>query len=350
MSASHVVIDTFLHAAETLLWQRKLKEAVDAFNTAERSGADTDRCSSGRWMAHTLAGEYAAAWRESDVIREHGGPDPHRFWQGEDIHGKRVILRCLHGLGDAVQMLRYLPMLRARCLYLVIEVPPRLVALAHGFAGADEVITWGEAAPAVAPAWDVQIEVMELPYFFRTVVADLPLATSYVQLPAAAVNHVSQAIGVPSKPRVGIVWSASEWDRTRCLPMSCVMQIVQTTGIEFWNLQGGGKHDEASGDPALKGVHDAAIIGPGVVTLAAVIAQLDLVITVDTLAAHLAGALAKPAWILLQHAADWRWMHASDDSPWYPTLSLFRQPTQDDWSGLTTRVCGALITWRGEIT
>lgn len=349
MSAAELVIQAALQSAETLLWHRKLPQALAAFDEAERLGAEVDRCSSGRWMAQMLAGDFAAAWRESDAIRKRGKPDPHRFWQGEDVICKRVILRCLHGLGDATQMLRYLPMLRARCAYLIVEVPPRLVSLARCIAGADEVFTWGEAAPAVAPAWDVQMEVMELPYFFRTNLSDLPLATAYLHLPATEIDRVSQAMGVRSKPRVGVVWSASEWDPTRSLPMDCVQQIAQAAGIEFWNLQGGTKHDDMLAESALCGVHDAAVIGPGVVTLAAVIAQLDLVITVDTLAAHLAGALGKPAWILLQHAADWRWMHARDDSPWYPSLRLWRQTTQDDWHGLTAQVCEGLASWRREI-
>ena len=93
-------------------------------------------------------------------------------------------------------------------------------------------------------------------------------------------------------------------------------------------------------------MHDAARLGDGLLTLAAVIEQLDLVITVDTLAAHLAGALGRPAWVLLQHAADWRWMHARGDSPWYPTLRLWRQQRPGDWQGMVDQVCTALQTWK----
>ena len=186
---------------------------------------------------------------------------------------------------------------------------------------------------------------MELPYLFRTVESDLPLAARYIHLPAAVLQRVSSAMGASLKPRVGIVWSASEWDVTRCLPMECIARMTSQDGIEFWNLQGGAKHAASLREPALAGVRDAATLGDGVLTLAAVIEQMDLVITVDTLAAHLAGALGKPAWLLLQHAADWRWMHARADSPWYATLRLWRQPAPGDWHGMVEQVRLHLEEW-----
>ena len=338
--------ETLLQHAETLLQNREVAAALEGFVRAEADGADPDRCGSGRWMGHMLLGYFASAWCESDAMRARGGLDPHRFWQGESLAGKRVIVRCLHGLGDAVQMLRYLPLLRNRCGQVIVEVPPRLLELAPCFAGVQEVITRGDAAPAHPPAWDVQVEVMELPYLFRTVASDLPLATCYVHLPVDVQQRVSSGMGTSLKPRVGIVWSASEWDVTRCLPMECVARLTAVDGIEFWNLQGGAKHDNALGEPALACVSDAASLGDGVLTLAAVIEQLDLVITVDTLAAHLAGALGRPAWVLLQHAADWRWMHARADSPWYPSLRLWRQPAPGDWRGMVEKVCLYVEEWK----
>ena len=346
--ASSAVLEagSLLQLAEDLLQAREIASAIIAFDDAEARGADRDRCSAGRWTAHMLAGDLASGWRQSDAIRGRGAHDPHRFWQGEDIAGKRVIVRCLHGLGDAVQMLRYLPLLRERCAHVVVEVPPRVLDLAPCFAGADEVITWGADAPEHPPDWQVQVEVMELPYLFRTSAGDLPVATDYLAIPGELRRRVSLAMGPAVRPRVGIVWSASEWDATRCLPMDCLARLTAVDGIEFWNLQGGMKHDEAVHEHALAGVRDAAVLGDGVLTLAAAIAQMDLVITVDTLAAHLAGALGRQAWVLLQHAADWRWMHARNDSPWYPTLRLWRQPAPGDWSGMVQHVCPALNAWK----
>ena len=166
-----------------MLAARNLDAAMDRFQHAEAAGAEPDRCAAGRWMVHMLQGKFESAWRESDLIRGRGGPDPHRFWQGESLEDKRVMLRSLHGFGDAVQFLRYVPQLRAVARSVVVEVNPRFVALARCFEGIDKVTTWGDAAPAESHEWDVQIEVMELPYVFRTQLCELPLHDRYLKLP-----------------------------------------------------------------------------------------------------------------------------------------------------------------------
>ena len=335
---------TDVERAEHLLEERDLPGAVEAFHAAASSRHEVDRCAGGLWMTYMLLGDFAAAWRQSDRLRERGAPDPHRFWKGESIDGKRLMLRCLHGFGDAVQMLRYLPMLQQRCASVTLEVPPRLLALAPCFTDAGNVITWGEAAPAEQPAWDVQVEIMELPYLLRTVCADLPIATRYLSVPPAAQRAVAPLMSGTHK-RVGVVWSTGEWNRTRVIPFECIQALVKDTGIEFWNLQGGAEHDEWNA-LAGKNLRDGAEVGDGIVTLAALIQQMDLVITADTLAAHLAGALGKPAWVVLQYAADWRWMHARASSPWYPSLRLFRQPRAGDWGTPMAQVQAALSHWK----
>src|ERR1700712_5534699 len=115
-----------LSDAEEALQARRLGEALQLFDKAQVSGIDPDRCGSGRWLIYMLNGDFGSAWSESDLIRSRGGYDPHRFWQGEAIQGKKVILRCLHGFGDTVQFLRYVPRLQAMAAKRIIEVPPRL--------------------------------------------------------------------------------------------------------------------------------------------------------------------------------------------------------------------------------
>jgi hypothetical protein len=142
---------------------------------------------------------------------------------------------------------------------------------------------------------------------------------------------------------VGIVWSSGEWDRSRSIPFSSFLSLLTADPeIEFWSLQGGSASSDAKALFDTGKMRDSAICGDGILPLASVIANLDLVITVDTLAAHLAGALAKPAWVLLQHVADWRWMLSTDRSPWYSSLRLFRQPVQGDWNGLLEIVSAEL--------
>lgn len=320
-----------LEQANKLLAERKLSAACELFDAAETKGADADACSGGRWKAQMLAGNFAAAWRETDAIRKRGQTDPHRFWNGESLRGKRVMVRSLHGFGDAVQVLRYAPSLRELAAEVTYEVAPHFVPLATMFAGVDQVITWGPDAPTVAPEWDVQVEVMELPYVFRTEVADLPLATNYLKLPNDLIAAVGRAMGPGALFRVGLVWTGGDWNPERFLPAALLRPLLGVRDVEFWNL-----HREAN--PFEGMCHAETICGSGLPALAATIAHLDLVITIDTLAAHLAGALGKPAWMMLHKTADWRWMCDRDDTPWYPSLRLIRQDEDGGWARLIERL------------
>ncbi len=328
--------------AEKLLQSRAVTAAVKCFNRAEAHGAPPDRCAAGRWMACMFAGAFERAWQESDAIRGRGAPDPHRFWHGDDLAGKRVVLRCLHGLGDAIQMLRFLPLLQERCRSLSVEVPPLLGELAPGVHGMPGWFTWGAEAPAHPPAFDEQIEVLELPYLFRVTEADLPGRMPYVAAPAASATCLDERWPACNLPQVGLVWAASDWDLSRCLPFGFLQELAALPGVVFWNMQGGAERERGS---QIAGIRDGRLCGSGLADYAAMLARLDLLITVDTMAAHLAGAMGKSAWVLLQAEADWRWMLERDDSPWYPSLRLWRQREQGDWAELIKRVHAGLSEW-----
>jgi hypothetical protein len=322
-----------LAESESLLAARRLLDAVECFRKAEAAGGSPDRCAAGRWMAYMLLGEYESAWQESDSIRKRGMPDPNRFWQGEDLTGKRVIVRCLHGYGDAVQFLRYIPLLNAVVSRLIVEVPPRLVELAQCFDGIDHLITWGAKAPPQPPAWDVQVEVMELPYIFRTQRSELPLFTNYLHLPSTS----NRERGRRTPFRVGLVSAAGAWNPARAIPMEMLQPLFSIDECEFWNLCGGPENVRGV-HPMEISMHEDSCCSESIEGLAAIISELDLVITVDTLAAHLAGALGVKTWVLLQYQADWRWMHDRSDCPWYPSAQLFRQPVPGDWKSVVASV------------
>ena len=341
--------ESLLAAAKSLLAMRDVSAAVAAFDHAQAQGAHADECAGGRWVAHMLAGHFAAAWRESDAIRERGAPDPHRFWAGEELVGQRVMLRCLHGFGDAVQWLRYAPRLAELASRLIVEVPPALVEIACAFPGVNNVITWGEGAPGMPAQWDVQVEVTELPYLFRTEARDLPIAEQYLHLPSHLTQQAARFVASSARRRrVGIVWAAGEWNPERSLPLELLADALQTSDCEFWSLQGGRAQTEGQQLRHPLPLRDASGFGDGVLPLAAVIEQMDLVITVDTLAAHLAGAMNKPAWVLLQYAADWRWMLERSDSLWYPSLRLFRQAVPGEWQTVIENIGRALMLWTKE--
>lgn len=334
-----------LQQAEALLAARN-HNSLAAFYFAEVTGADPDRCAGGRWTAQMLTGEFDGAWMECDAIRRRAAPDPNRFWNGEPIDGRNVIIRCLHGLGDAIQFLRYMPQLRARASSVVVEVHPRLYELASYIDGVGEVITWGELAPVLPVNWDVQMEIMELPYLFRTSLHQLPIANNYLHIPDSVTDRL--ALASSRCPRIGIVWAAGEWNLQRSLPFSLAQRLLAESNCEFWSLQGSPANAEWMRLPRSERLKDGVEFGDGLVNLAALVNSLDLVITVDTLAAHLAGAMGKPAWVLLNHAADWRWMTNRDDSPWYPSVRLFRQPSPGDWETVVDTVQEELRTWAQE--
>lgn len=332
--------ESLLLEAESLLDDRRLHEAIQAFHRAEQHGANADRCSAGRWMASILLGRFESAWRESDAIRRREAPDPHRLWNGGSIDGKSVIVRCLHGFGDAIQFLRYIPLLRRRASRVTVEVAPRFLGIAQCIEGVDRVIAWGDGALAPAPHWDLQIEVAELPYFFRTELHSLPISTNYIRLPQSTLRSAVRCFSVSDRIRVGVVWSCGEWNLSRSIPLSALQPLFQDSRMEFWNLQGGAARCEWHSRSRIGNLHEAPefCADAGLLPLACFMAQLNLVITVDTLAAHLGGALGVPTWVLLRYDADWRWMIGRNDSPWYPSLRLFRQDRNREWASVVARV------------
>lgn len=317
----------------------RIREAVEWYEKAEQSGYDADACAGGRWICHMLLGRFDRAWEESDVIAQRGLPDRHRFWDGQSCDGRNVLIRCLHGLGDTIQFVRYAPLIRERARTLTIEAQPALKALIERSRLADAVITWGEPEPL----WDQQIEIVELPRVFRTNLDTIPnivpyLHTSSTDVPSGARD--SRRNGGASRLRVGIVWASSSYNPSRSIPLELIAQLFDVQHTSFFSLQAGEERAQLQGCSAIEDLQtDPACI----LTTAENLKTLDLVITVDTMMAHLAGALARPVvWTLLPFQCDWRWMVDREDSPWYPSMRLFRQPRRNDWPSVIQQVRRAL--------
>lgn len=274
-----------------------------------------------------LAGEFEQAWSESEAIAGRGKPDPHRFWDGRPFSGRRIMLRCLHGLGDTLQFIRYAPLLRRKAKSLTIEAQPKLKELLQQAQLADRVITWGEPEWGEnEPPWDQQIEVMELPRIFCTTLDSIPTRVPYIDVPA----DPEHAICNRERLRVGFVWMSSVYNPARSVPIELLAQLFVVPGVSFVSLQAGPESSQA------KSWGSWVTILPdeytGIFATAKTIKHLDLVITVDTMTAHLAGAMGKSVWTLLPYECDWRWMLERSDSPWYPTMRLFRQREPGDWN------------------
>jgi hypothetical protein len=280
------------------------------------------------------AGDWAAAWALSDEVlrRRIGQPCLHRprheqwIWDGRPLAGKRVLVRCYHGLGDTVQFIRFLPRLRALARETIVWAQPVLHTLLRTAAGIDRLLPLHDGTPDAV--YDAEVELMELPHVFRATPATLPHAVPYLHAPTA---HFPRR---PGQLAVGLAWQSGAWDPRRSVPKELLGSLGCVAGVEWFSLQ---RPPAVVPGLALRDVsHDAPE------RTAASMRALDLVISVDSFPAHLAGALGVPVWTLLHAAPDWRWMDERDDSPWYPTMRLFRQPRPGDWASVIADVITAL--------
>ncbi len=285
-----------------------------------------------------LLGDFESAWRESDAIESRGAHDPNQFWDGTNLTGKCVMVRCLHGLGDAIQYARYLPLLRHQASHLIVEAPPDLVCLFEPLDSIDEVITWGEAAPESQPHWEAQIEITELPRYFRSTSDNLPCNVPYLFVPEHLVTLSQDRLGASASMRTGLLWQSSSWNPARSLLLEELTPILACTSFSCYSLQRGEGRRQLEAAKWGYNIIDTALTSRTILETAADILNLDLVITVDTMVAHLAGALRKPVWTLLPFEADWRWMIRRSDTPWYPTMRLFRQRSKNDWTPVIAEV------------
>lgn len=316
------------------------EEASALFTLAQQAGVNLAECCAARWQAYMLRGDFECAWRESDTLIELSAPDPHRLWDQQSFFNRRVVLRCLHGFGDAVQMMRYVPMLRAQARFLAVEAPVALLPLLRTLDSIDVLDSWELETPE-RYQWDQQIEVMELPRAFRTTVATIPPVLP--QWP----HHFGSTREQDARTyplRVGLAWEAAAWNPARSTPVACLVPLLRAfPACEFHGLLPGSRNQAlAEVTSGLANFVDASALTRTPYELARFIAGLDLVISVDTFAVHLAGALNKPVWLLLRREADWRWMLGRSDSPWYPSMKIFRQTTEGDWTQIISEVAAHL--------
>jgi hypothetical protein len=259
-----------------------------------------------------------------EVLRARAGKPcwhlPRHFqycWDGSSLAGKRVLVRCYHGLGDTIQFIRYMPLLKAIAAEVIVWAQPPLLPLLETVEGIDQLLPLHDGKPEAD--FDADIEIMELPHIFRTTLATIPSHIPYLHVQPKALSPDNNQF------RVGIVWQAGDWDEQRSIPFPLLAPLSEVPGINLYVLQA---------NAADAGWQEGFGTNPGEFSLyeyARVLKGLDLLITVDSMPAHLAGALGVPVWTLLRAEADWRWMENRTDSPWYPTMRLFRQEQPGDW-------------------
>ena len=299
-------------------------------------------------LVELLTGDFAAGWRDYEVrTKRKNAPRhfPEPRWRGESLNGARILLHAEQGLGDTLQFLRYVPLVQAAGGTVILDVQRSLLRLAAELPGIETLVATGDPLPP----FECHSPLMSLPAAFQTSIESIPAQVPYLRVPAEA-KQSAEGLEWPEKGlRVGLVWSGNPLfpeDRLRSIPLSDFEALLALHGVRFFSLQMGPAASQLAQVDAQIIDLQAAIAD--MADTAALIEKLDLVITVDTAVAHLAGALGKPVWVLLPFAPDWRWLMERADSPWYPTMRLFRQPKFGDWPSVLERVRGDLAMLAGK--
>lgn len=276
-------------------------------------------------------GRFSRAWRLSDAaLRLRAGLDcstwpRHRqfIWNGEPLEGRRVLVRCYHGLGDTIQFARLVPLLGSIGARSVLWAQPRLIPLLRTICGIGAIAPLHDGVPDIEH--DVDVELAELMHVFRITPETLPCSVPYLHVaPPRQRSH--------QKLTVGLVWRSGDWDARRCIPSELLEPLAKLKHVRFITFQQGRERAR------LQPLFESAGRFSSALHEARALLKLDLLISVDTFAAHLGGALGVPVWLLLHSDPDWRWMLSREDTPWYPTMRLFRQPCPGNWQAVLEQV------------
>jgi hypothetical protein len=263
-------------------------------------------------------------------------------WSLDSPPGKTVLLHSEQGLGDTIQFLRYVPMVAARGARVIVACQKALVSLAATVEGAAEAV---EAGRQTVPRFDLRASLVSLPRILGTTLETVPAKVPYLRADSEKVKRWAELLGERRGLRVGVVWAGNPShanDKNRTMHRGELGGLAGVANVTFHSLQKG--HAGAVPPPPPQGLNlvDHVKLLEDFSETAALIEALDLVISVDTSVVHLAGAMAKPVWVLLPKVPDWRWLLERSDSPWYPTMKLWRQDVAGDWGGVVEKVKAAL--------
>lgn len=326
----------------------KIDAAIESFHASLRIDPDAPRTHMNLGMALLQRGEMLRGWEECEwrfrlPDSRHGNNVYHRFppWQGEALEGRTIFVHEEQGFGDTLQFARYLPLVAARGAgKVVVGCRPQLRRLFERIRGVDEVVETGQPVPPI----DVQCPFMSLPLMFRTTLQTIPAQVPYLYPADAMVEAWKRRLGDVRGLKVGLCWAGNPTnprDRYRSVSFDNLAPLADIGGVTFYSLQLGSSAQARERAKAPQLIDFTEELTDWMDT-AALAANLDLVISVDTAVAHLAGALGLRTWTLLAAAGEWRWLVEREDSPWYPTMRLFRQPHAGDWASVIACVAREL--------
>jgi hypothetical protein len=298
-------------------------------------------------------GEFERGWREY----RHRYRMPHTSslerkiqcprWDGQPLQGRRILIHDEQGFGDTFQFLRFVPQVEQRGAHVILQVHPELLGLARTLHGYIQLI----ARDRVPPPFDVHCELMNLPMVLGLREAGLPGCVPYLQADPALVARWRERLSSLPRPLVALSWAGAQayaHDRKRSLSLARLAPLA-ASGVTFVSIQKGPRATQAECPPAGLSIEDLTAENRNFDDTAAILSVVDLLVSSDSSPVHLAGALGRPVWTLLSFVPEWRWMLHREDSPWYPTMRLFRQPTRGDWAAVLERVARELTALVGQV-
>jgi tetratricopeptide (TPR) repeat protein len=329
----------------TLHELKRFEEALASYDRALTLRPDYAAAHYNEALCRLLVGDFERGWNKNEWRWQTNQVAKRNFtkpqWLGhENIAGKTILLYAEQGFGDAIQFCRYVPLVAKRGAHVILEVPKPLQELMSNLTGVAQIASNGDPLPD----FDFHCSLLSLPLAFGTRLATIPAAIPYLRASSPALNDWDTRLGPRGRPRIGLAWSghpAHKKDHNRSISLGSLLSLLEINAT-FVSLQKDIRPDDAT---VLKDRSDICHFGDALESFsdtAALMSHLDLVISVDTSAAHLAGALAKPVWVLLPFIPDWRWLLDRDDNPWYPTARLFRQDATRGWDNVIERVHAAL--------
>jgi tetratricopeptide (TPR) repeat protein len=304
-----------------------------------------------RALCKLLLGRYQDGWTDYEwrwqtvQMMAHRRAFRQRQWGGKsDISGKTILLHTEQGYGDTIMAARYIPHVAATGARVILDVPIAVVPLLAPIAGVAQVVSKGQ----MLPSFDTHCPMMSLPAAFGTTLETFPGEVPYLSATSSYVEKWAQRLPQSGTRRIGISWAGNPqfmYDGERSIGLRRLLPLLSRQDVQFFSIQ----KDLRDGDvDILRANRQITQLGDAIDSFAdtaAIISSLDLVISSDTAVVHLAGALGKPVWILLQFVPDWRWLLDRDDSPWYPTARLFRQSERNNWNSVIPNVERALDAW-----
>jgi tetratricopeptide (TPR) repeat protein len=335
--------------AITLAAQGKFDEALVDNEEALRLAPEHPGARNCRALWRLQKGDFARGWPEYEWRWRIPGVQRRDFdkpaWDGTLLDGRTILLYAEQALGDTIQFIRYAPLVKARGGTVIVECPPSLVRLVGSCAGIDQVVPRGTALPP----FDVQAALLSVPGLVGTTLETVPACVPYLSADPPLVARWREELQGPALFKIGIAWQGSATfagDRMRSVPLRHFAELARIPGVRLFSLQKGAARDQVRALARTFTVTDLGSTldegGAAFTDTAAVMMNLDLVISTDTSIAHLAGALGVPVWVVLAIGPDWRWLRAGETCPWYPTMRLFRQTRAHDWDEVFERAAAAL--------